>query len=172
MREEEIEYVDHDGKIVSVNPGKGTVTVSLIEEADCGECPASKLCNNFAPDKNVVEVPVSDTADFRVGEIVGVRGSERLHRKAILLVTVIPSLALIAVMIGIYLLTGSQLAACLSAIGAMIVFFFGLYLIRHKLAHEFVFEIVREEDGVVLERQENTKGKITDFHKNEKESND
>lgn len=139
----EIEYIDHNGRITAINPGKGTVTVSLIEEADCGECPAGKLCNNFSPDKNVLEIPVANPGDYRIGEFVGVRGSERLHRKAIVLVTVIPSLALIAVMIGIYLLTGSQLAACLSAIGAMIVFFSGLYLARHRLAHEFVFEIVK-----------------------------
>lgn len=141
---EEIEYIDHEGRITAVNPDKRTVTVTLLEEADCGGCPAGKLCNNFTPDKNVVEIPVADTSKYGVGEFVSVRGSERLHRKAIMIVTVIPSLALIAVMIGIYLLTGSQLAACISAIGAMIIFFAGLYLARHRLAHEFVFEIVKE----------------------------
>lgn len=149
---DEIEYIDHDGRITAVNPGKGTVTVTLTEDADCGGCPAGKLCSNFTPDKNVVEVAVRDTSRFRVGEFVAVRGSERLHRKAIMLVTVIPSVALIAVMIGVYLLTGSQLAACLSAIGAMLVFFWGLYLMRHRLAHEFVFEIVPEENIPEVEK--------------------
>lgn len=141
---DEVEYIKHDGRITAVNPGKGVVTVKLVDEADCGGCPAGKLCNNFLPDKNIVEVPVSSTANYTVGEFVSVKGSERLHRKAIVIVTVIPSLALIAVMIGIYLLTGSQLAACLSAIGAVIVFFSGLYLMRHRLAREFVFEIVKK----------------------------
>lgn len=150
---EEVDYIDHEGRIKAVNPGKGTVTVSLTEEADCGECPAGKLCSNFTPDKNVVEVPVKDTSGFKVGDFVFVRGSERLHRKAIMLVTVIPSLALIAVMIGIYLLTASQLAACLSGLGAMLVFFFGLYLMRHTLAHEFVFEIIREKDDNLENKQ-------------------
>lgn len=140
---EHIDYVDHKGRISAVNEGKGTVTVTLLEQADCGECPAHKLCNNFTPDKNVVEVQVPDASQYKIGEFVAVRGTERLHRKAIMLVTVIPTLALIVVMIGIYLLTDSQLAACLSALGAMIVFFVGLYLVRNKLAHEFVFEIVR-----------------------------
>lgn len=142
---EEIEFIDHNGRIKAIDYEKGFVTVSLEEEENCGECPAGKLCHNFAPDKNVVEVPVTDPKDFKVGDFVTVRGSERLHRKAILLATVIPSLALIVVMIGIYLLTGSQLAACLSGLGAMFLFFFGLYLMRHKLAHEFVFEIVKEK---------------------------
>ena len=142
---EEIEYVEHEGRITAVNTSEKTVTVTLLEEADCGECPAGKLCTNFTPDKNVVTVPVENTDSFHEGEFVAVRGSERLHRKAIMIATVIPSLALIAVMIGIYLLTGSQLAACLSGLGAMLLFFWGLYLMRHKLAHEFVFEIVKEK---------------------------
>ena len=142
---EEIEYIDHNGRITSIDTIKKTVSVTLLEEADCGECPAGKLCSNFTPDKNKVVVAVAHPEDYKVGEFVAVRGSERLHRKAIMLVTVIPSLALIIVMIGIYLLTGSQLASCLSALGAMILFFFGLYMIRHRLAHEFVFEIIKEK---------------------------
>lgn len=142
---QEIEYIDHKGRITALDPEKRTVTVTLLEEADCGGCPAGKLCSNFSPDKNVVTVPVVDTSAYTVGDFVAVRGTERLHRKAIMLATVIPSLALIIVMIGIYLLTGSQLAACLSALGAMVVFFGGLYLMRNKLAHEFVFEIIKEK---------------------------
>ena len=142
---EEVEYIEHEGRITAVSPGNGTVTVTFLEDADCGGCPAGKLCANFTPDKNIVEVAVADTSRFSVGDFVKVRGTERLHRKAIIIVTVIPSLALIAVMIGIYLLTGSQLAACLSGLGAMFLFFLGLYLMRRKLAREFVFEIVKEE---------------------------
>lgn len=138
---EEREYIDHRGRITSIDNDKSTVTVSLLEEADCGGCPAGKLCSNFSPDKNVVTVHVADISQYKTGDFVVVRGTERLHRKAIMLATVIPSLALVAVMIGIYLLTGSQLAACLSALGAMIIFFLGLYLMRNRLAHEFVFEI-------------------------------
>lgn len=142
---EEIEYIDHKGRITAIDEKKGTVTVTLLEDADCGGCPAGKLCHNFSPDKNVVTVAVADVTEYKTGDFVVVRGTERLHRKAIVIVTVIPSLALIVVMIGIYLLTGSQLAACLSALGAMVVFFLGLYLMRNKLAHEFVFEVRKDK---------------------------
>lgn len=143
---EEIEYIEHTGRVTAIDPDEGKVTVKLAEEADCGECPAGKLCSNFAPDKNVVVIPVKNPKDYKIGDFVTVRGSERLHQKAIMIATVIPSLALVGVMIGIYLLTGSQLAACLSGIGAMLIFFFGLYLMRNKLAHEFIFEIIKQEN--------------------------
>lgn len=140
---EEIEYIEHNGRVSAINPQKGLVTVTFLDNADCGACPAHKLCHNFDGEKNKVDVPVSDTSEYKIGEFVSLRGTERLHRKAILMATVIPSLALIVVMIGVYLLTGNQLAACLSAIGAMIIFFFGLYLMRNKIAHEFSFEIIK-----------------------------
>lgn len=151
---EQIEYIEHEGRVTAVDPAKGTVKVSLRENADCGECPASKLCGNFSPDKNILTVAAENWKDFQAGDFVRVRGTERLHRKAIMLATVIPTAALLVVMIGIYLLTASQLAACLSGLGAMIFFFAGLYLMRDKLAHEFQFEIfklpsepaVRDED--------------------------
>lgn len=141
---EEIEYIDHDGRIEAIDLEKGIVTVSLTEDEDCGGCPASKLCQNFISDNNRIEIHVKAPFNYKIGEEVTVQGSERLHRKAIMLLTVIPSVALIAIMIGIYLLTGSQLASSLCAIGAMIVFFYGLYLMRNRLAHEFVFEIKKK----------------------------
>lgn len=141
---ERIEYIDHEGRVSAIDTEKGTVSVTLLEQADCGECPAHKLCNNFTPEKNLVEVAVSDPGAFKVGEFVKVRGTERLHRQAIMIATVIPSVALMVVMIGIYLLTDSQLAACLGGLGSMILFFLGLYLFRERLAHEFTFEIIRE----------------------------
>lgn len=141
---EELEYIEHQGRVTAVDPESGIVTVSLIEEADCGECPAGKLCSNFSPDRNVVRVPVVNPSDYQKGEFVTLRGTERLHRKAIMLATVIPTVALLIVMIGMFLLTGSQLVACLCGIGAMILFFVGLYLLRNRLAHEFVFEIIKQ----------------------------
>ena len=144
------DFVEHQGRVTSINTAKGTLTVTFIEDADCGGCPASKLCANFSPDKNTMEIPVDSISEYKVGDFVVVEAAERLHRKAIIIVTVIPSFALIAVMIGIYLLTHSQLAACLSGLGAMAAFFIGLFLIRKKLAREFVFNIRkahRAEEG-------------------------
>ena len=141
------DFIDHQGRVTAVNTEKGTVTVALLEEAECGGCPAGKLCNNFSPDKNIMEVATADASRYKVGDFVKVRGAERIHRKAIMIATVIPSLALIVVMIGVYLLTGSQLAASLSALGAMILFFAGLFLIRKKLAREFVFILEKTTPG-------------------------
>lgn len=154
---EKIEYIEHDGRVTAIDRTGGDITVSLIENADCGECPASKLCSNFSSDKNVIKIAVADTGKFEIGDFVTVRGTERLHRKAIMLATVIPTIALLVVMIGIYLLTGSQLAACLSGLGAMIFFFAGLYLMRNRLAHEFSFEVYKQPSAPALKTENKVK---------------
>lgn len=154
---EEIEYIEHEGRITGVDPERGTVTVALLEQADCGECPASKLCSNFSPDKNVLTLSRADASLYKIGEYVKVRGTEKLHQKAILIATVIPTCAILVVMIGLYLLTGSQLTACLSALGAMVVFFVGLYMMRHRLAHEFSFELIKEASAPALKTENKEK---------------
>ena len=146
---EKIEYIRHSGQISGIDPQHSTVTVSVIENADCGGCPASKLCNNFDSDKNTLVVPVRDCSDFKIGDFVTLYGSERIHRKAIMLCTVIPSIALVAVMIGVFLLTANELAACLSGIGALVVFYVFLYLVRNKIAHEFTFNIEKSSPSDV-----------------------
>lgn len=140
-----------------MDAANGTVTVSLVEQADCGECPASKLCSNFSPDRNILTLSREDATSFKVGEFVTVRGTERLHQKAILIATVIPTFAILVVMIGVYLLTSNQLAACLSGLGAMVVFFVGLYVMRGRLAHEFSFELIRQPSAPALKTENKEK---------------
>lgn len=142
---QEIEYIDHGATVTAVDLQKNTVTVTLSEDEECGGCPAGKLCHNFAPDKNRMEIAVADASSFKVGEQVTVRGSEKLQMQAVVLINLIPTIAIIVVLIGIYLLTGSQLTAGICALGALVFFFIGIYMIRHKLAKEFVFKIIKTE---------------------------
>ena len=58
-----------------------------------------------------------------------------------MIATVIPSIALVAVMVIIYMLTADQTVAALGGIGSMIFFFVMLYLFRNRIAHEFSFTI-------------------------------
>lgn len=139
---QEIEYIEHDGVIKFVDVANSTIVVMLNDANECGECPAAKLCSSPSSADTTVTVAVRNPRDYKLGDEVTVRGSECLHQKAIMLATVIPSIALIGVMILVYWLTGEQLTACLSGIGAMVLFFFLLWICRDKLAHEFAFEVV------------------------------
>ena len=142
---EDIEYVDHiehEGIIAGINVKTGEIKVRLTDADDCGGCPAAAVCSiSGKGDKELVRVDTLHPDRFSVGERVRLVGTERMHRRAIVIGTVIPCVAMLAVMVAVYLLTGSQPAAALCGLGATIFFFVLLYLMRDRVRHEFRFAI-------------------------------
>lgn len=139
---ETLEYIDHTGRVERVDASRRSLTVRIDDEHDCGGCPAAKLCGAASGSKTT-EVPVRNPGQFTVGDRVRLRGTERMHRRAIMLATVFPCIALIAIMVAIFVITGNQLWAALGGIASMLVFYLALYLARNKVEHEFGFEVVK-----------------------------
>ncbi|MDE7159413.1 MAG: SoxR reducing system RseC family protein [Muribaculaceae bacterium] len=141
------EYIDHEGTVIAIerNPVAGslTATVRLEGTKECGGCPAARLCGVAEGESDTLQVvvPKREATRLRVGDHVTVRGTERMHHRAIMLATVLPCLALVAVMVGVYLLTRSQAFAALAGLGAMVVFFTILFMARNRVAHEFSFTV-------------------------------
>ena len=126
-----VEYIEDDGEITAVDKEKGTVTVRLANPEECGGCPAAKICG-AGKDLSDVTVHVRDAQNYHKGQRVTMRGSERLHRRAIMTV---------------FLLTGEQGTAALCGLGTTVLFFLILYMARNRIAHEFVFEIVEKGEN-------------------------
>lgn len=139
---ESIEYIEHQAIVRSVDPVKGTISVRIDDIEECGDCPAANLCGAKGESSNLVTIATPMASSLKPDDIIFVRGTETMHRKAIMYATVFPCIILVAIMVGIYLLTANQLAAALSGIGAMLLFFLILYLFRNKIAHEFTFSVV------------------------------
>lgn len=139
---EYIDHIDHEGIVVGVNRASGKLSVRLTDAGDCAGCPAAKLCG--VADKgndSRIDLSVEHPEMFSLGERVKLRGTEKMHRKAIMVATVVPCIAMLAVMIAIYVMTGSQPAAALGGIGATIFFFALLWIMRDKVRHEFRFTV-------------------------------
>lgn len=136
------ESIRHKAEIIHTLPAKG-IKVKIIQDGGCSGCAAAKICGAAQGDSSPeIFIPISNTEPFRKGMIVEVEGSEQLHRKAIRLATVYPTIAIIAVMTAVYLITGNQLVAALSALTTMLMFFILLWISRNKLRREFAFKIV------------------------------
>lgn len=127
----------------SIDPRGRSVRLELSVTPECAGCAAARLCSPGGKTRKELDVPVGRPSDYKVGERVTLRGTEQLHRRAITIATVVPSLALIAVMVIIYILTADQLAAALGGLGAMVFFFVGLWLLKDKIAHEFTFTVLK-----------------------------
>lgn len=145
---EYIDYIDHDAVVVSVDTKQGKVVVKVGETDDCQACPAARLCglaDKTGARTRTFTVETPEAAEFRPGQKVTLRGTERMHRRAIMTATVIPCIILVAVMVGIYLLTANQLAAACGGLASMLFFFVLLYLLRNKIKHEFHFSILHTD---------------------------
>ncbi|MBD5356697.1 MAG: SoxR reducing system RseC family protein [Bacteroides sp.] len=142
------DYIDHTGIVMSVNPNANSVTVKIDDCGDCGDCPAGKICEATGQTENTVTIVTPHACSYKRGDIVTVRGTEQMHRKAIMYATVLPSIALIIVMVIVYLLTFNQLAAALSGIAVTIIFYVVLWACRNKIAHEFSFSITGNPERI------------------------
>lgn len=138
------DYIDHTGIVMSVNPAANSVTVKIDDSGDCGDCLASKICEATGQTENTIKIVTPHAASFKKGQIVTVRGTEQMHRKAIMYATMLPSILLVAVMVAVYLLTFNQLAAALCGIGVTILCYVAIWACRNKIAHEFSFSIITQ----------------------------
>lgn len=145
MNDNYIDHIDDKGVVTAVDMAARTITVRVLTDGDCGGCPAAKLCGVASADDKLTTLRVDSPSRFRTGMKVLLRGSERMHRRAIMLATVLPCICLIAIMVAVYLLTADQLAAALCGAGAMVLFYLVLWLMRDKVAHEFEFEAIPVE---------------------------
>lgn len=141
-RENLIEYISHTAIVTGIDPQKGIVRVSISDAGECGGCPAAGICSATSS-KDAIEISTPQAATFIKGETVEIRGTEQMHRKAIMLATVLPCIILIVIMSLIFIFTGSQAAAALGGLLGMIFFFIILYLCRNHIAHEFQFRIFK-----------------------------
>lgn len=139
---ETVDHIDHEAVVLSIDRCHNSVTVRINDGDECGSCPASSLCRANGNPTNDIVIYMRNTDAYKKNDIVTIRGTEQMHRKAITIATVIPSIAMIAVMVIVYLSTANQLAAAIAGLGTMIVFFLLLWGARNKIAHEFSFEIV------------------------------
>lgn len=138
----ETEYIDkieHRGIVKSVRPGAVTVAIESGSGEGCGSCPAARICG--AANRDSIEIATHDAAHYRPGDSVMISGTERMHRRAIMLATVLPCITLVATMVIIWLLTGSQAGAAFGGLAMTIIFYVILYLCRNRIAHEFIFTI-------------------------------
>lgn len=138
----------HLAKVEAVYPEQGKAKVRVSDSSECEACAAASLCSiSGEKGSSVLEVLVPQGVCLRKGDTVEIGGTEQLHRKAIRLATVYPTLAILAVMFGLYLLTGNQLVAALGGLGVMILCFGALWLARGRIAREFVFTVRRVSDA-------------------------
>ena len=128
----------HTGRIVEVRPG--TVTVEIVSSSACSECHAAGLCGVSGAVKKLVDVPAR-FGDWQQGQEVDVALKRSMGFKAVWLAYMIPLVILMAVLLALNGAGASELAAGLAALGAVGLYYSGLWLFRGRLRNEYTFYI-------------------------------
>ena len=131
--------ISHRGKIVDITPE--FTTVDIISESACSACHAKSLCTLSESKTKQIIVPTRGWITFEPGEEVNVQLKATMGLKAVWLAYVIPLFVLLAVLLGLHAAGMSELIAGLSAIGAVALYYFVIWLLRRKLQNEYTFNI-------------------------------
>ena len=131
--------ITHKGRIVRITPE--TTTVEIVSESACSACHAKGLCSLSESKTKTVEVRTSGWDLRNEGDEVEVVLKASMGYKAVWLAYVVPLAVLFIVLMGLTLLGVEELYAGLSAIGAVAVYYLGIWLFRSRLQNEYVFTI-------------------------------
>lgn len=134
-----MEKISHKGKIIEITPE--FTTVEIVAESACAACHAKGLCGVSESVSKAIQVPTRGWENHTVGEDVMVVLKASMGHKAVWLAYVLPLVVLMAVLLGLIALDASELAAGLSGIAAVGVYYFCIWLLRDKLKNEYVFSI-------------------------------
>jgi len=135
--------VSHTGKVIKMTPQ--VTTVAILQHGACGECHAAGLCGMADIAEKAVEVPTDPYASYGVGDEVEVLLKASMGMKAVWLAYFIPLLVLLAVVLGLISLGVGEVAAGLSGVAAVGLYYLGLWLLRGKLQNEYVFTIGKQQ---------------------------
>ena len=133
------EQVMHTGKVVSMTPK--TTTVQIVSHSACSECHAAGLCGLSEFTEKAVEVPTGPYATYGVGDEVQVVLKASMGFKAVWIAYFLPLVVLLAVALGLIALGVPEVVAGLAGIGAVALYYLGVWLLRDRLRNEYVFTI-------------------------------
>jgi sigma-E factor negative regulatory protein RseC len=133
------ELVSHRGIITEIEPD--IIRVCIIAESACAACHAKGFCSVADQKEKVIEARNRKPNSYKIGDNVQVTMKKVTGLKAVLYGYFLPFIILMITLLLIFEITGNQAIAGLSALGILVPYYFGLYLLREKLKSGFEFEV-------------------------------
>lgn len=134
-----VDNISHSGVVESV--GDGCVHVRIVVTSACAACKVAGYCNAAESKEKVVDVYTAKSAAYVVGQAVTVSASRQVATHALLLAFGLPFVILVAVLVGVLLLTGDELWAALGGLLALVPYYGILWLFRQKVRDRLAFQI-------------------------------
>jgi len=120
--------------------------VKMLQGSACAGCHAAKLCQSSETKEKEVDVICKDVTRYRVGQNVLLLGSIHQGLKATVWAYMLPIVLLVVVLFACFKMGVGETLSALLSLGAVAVYFMGIYLCRDKFQKQFSFS-VRETLG-------------------------
>lgn len=129
--------VSHKGIVKSVTPE--LTTVEILSLSACAECHAKGMCGIADSEIKEISVPTDPYSDYKPGDEVEVMLKKSMGLKAVWISYVVPLLILMILILTLSAVNVKEIYAGLVSIAAVAVYYLVIYLLRNRLAKDFVF---------------------------------
>ena len=134
--------LQHRGVVQSVADGR--VTVSVKPESACVGCHAKGICGEIGSER-LITVVTDRASEYGVGErVVVALLKESMAMSSVVWGYVVPLVVLLAALFGSVALGFSDGASALISLGAVAIYYAGLYIARRVFERKIEFTIFRE----------------------------
>lgn len=132
--------ISHSGIVESIEDG--CVKVRIVQTSACAACKVAGYCNAAESKEKIVDVFGDATAkELAVGQQVTVTTSGQVAAKALMWGFGLPFVVMVAVLVLVLWLTGSEGKAALSGLAALVPYYILLWLLRNRMRQQLAFSI-------------------------------
>lgn len=132
--------ISHSGIVESIEDG--CVKVRIVQTSACAACKVAGYCNAAESKEKIVDVFGDAAAQkLAVGQPVTVTTSGQVAAKALLWGFGLPFVLMVAVLVLVLWLTGSEGKAALSGLAALVPYYILLWLLRNRMRQQLAFSI-------------------------------
>ncbi len=131
--------IHHTGIVIQATTQE--VLVRIEARGACAACNAKKLCGMGESEDKLVSVVTPAAELFRAGEEVEVSVQQQMGIKAVVIAYVVPFLLVLTALLVMLQSGVGELAAGLSALGLLGLYYVVLYLLRHRIDRDIAFDI-------------------------------
>ena len=133
--------ISHKGVIKSITPE--LTTVEIVSTSACAECHAKGMCGVAESKIKEISVPTDPYSEHSAGDEVEVVLKKSMGLKAVWVSYVIPLLILMILILSLSSVNVHEVYVGLGAIAGVALYYLVIYLMRNRLANDFVFYIKR-----------------------------
>ena len=116
--------------------------VRILQTSACAACKVASHCNASESKEKIIDVHnVKDTSYLKIGDPVVVSTSREVASRALLYGFGLPFVVLVTVLVLVLQLTKQEGLAAISGIGALIPYYFVIWLFRDIIRRKLEFQL-------------------------------